>query len=86
MTLAPRGQARPEPSVPGVLSVDEAIELCDFACRYGTMHLTRLPAEGRTVTRLYAVDIPLVEEFDRRAVSGLQFWRRWAAERVGKDR
>lgn len=81
-----RGRARPELAPPGVLTVDEAIELCDWACRYGAIHWTREPAPGNKLRRFYPVAVPLVEEFSRREVSGLIFWRQRAAARVGSDR
>lgn len=84
-TTIGRGRSHPELAPSGVLTVDEAIELCDWACRYGAIHWTReIPGSNQRRLRFEAV--PLVEEFDRREVSGLLFWRTRAKQRVGSDR
>lgn len=69
---------------PLALTGDEAANLTDFTRRYGVLHWTREPAPDCRFRRLWPVAIPLVEEFDRRTVAHLKFWRLCAEAERGR--
>lgn len=68
---------------PLILTGDEAAELAEFAARFGVLHVSR-EWGGGTWPNFYATTLPLVEEFDRRTVAHLKFWRTRAAAERGR--